>query len=275
MVASRSSGQRCLAGYEVSIERGTMMEKTVISRTAFISAAGVAMLSLAGCGASRQKEGSVGFNSDRPVKDKATSSTPSGGGTAATDSIANTSKDDAFDTWSKDCWDAHGNISLSALLELKGWQLQEFATQQGFKWDSASSMYLNSDRRGLSVCEINMDGSTPWLSEDEIGKLDKGGTGSRVMYTLIIGGYTSGEDVIKGFTVPVEDRAKVSTDSWIACVYGSNMARHVATIDPIESGDYRLDLITEDAIKTGVFTEGGGAPLITEYWIEKTGHELN
>ena len=48
-----------------------MMEKTVISRTAFISAAGVALLSLAGCGASRQKEGSVGFNSDRPVKDKA------------------------------------------------------------------------------------------------------------------------------------------------------------------------------------------------------------
>lgn len=53
------------------------------------------------------------------------------------------------------------------------------------------------------------------------------------------------------------------------------MARHVATIDPIESGDYRLDLITEDAIKTGVFTEGGGAPLIAEYWIEKTGRELN
>lgn len=42
----------------------------------------------------------------------------------------------------------------------------------------------------------------------------------------------------------------------------------------MENGDYRLDLITEEAIKTGRFTQGGGAPTIDEFWQEKTGRAL-
>ena len=52
------------------------------------------------------------------------------------------------------------------------------------------------------------------------------------------------------------------------------MARHVAMASPMENGDYRLDLITEEAIKTGTFTQGGGAPTIDEFWQEKTGRAL-
>ena len=43
---------------------------------------------------------------------------------------------------------------------------------------------------------------------------------------------------------------------------------------PMENDDYRLDLITEEAIKTGRFTQGGGAPTIDEFWQEKTGRAL-
>lgn len=45
------------------------MRETVISRTAFVAAAGTALPTLAGCGG-RQAQDTTGFNDDRPVKDK-------------------------------------------------------------------------------------------------------------------------------------------------------------------------------------------------------------
>lgn len=119
------------------------MRETVISRTAFVAAAGTALLTLAGCGG-QQAQDTTGFNDDRPVKDKMDAGSSSGdsgdaGGGADTDS----GSADAFDTWSDDCWDAHRNISIAALLELKGWQLQEFASQQGYTWQDALEMYEN------------------------------------------------------------------------------------------------------------------------------------
>ena len=241
--------------------KGTTMRETVISRTAFVAAAGTALLTLAGCGG-QQAQDTTGFNDDRPVKDKMDARSSSGdSGDAGSSSDADGGSTDAFDTWSDDCWDAHRNISIAALLELKGWQLQEFASQQGYTWQDALEMYENEAGRVLSVCNISKDGATEWLGEDEIGKLDKGGTGSTVMFTLQL-------------AVPVEDRAQITSGSWIACVYGSNMARHVAMVSPMENGDYRLDLITEEAIKTGTFTQGGGAPTIDEFWQEKTGRAL-
>lgn len=237
-------------GMVIKNGKGTMMRETVLSRTAFVAAAGTALLTLVGCGGQRTQD-ATGFNDDRPVKDKMDAGATSG-----------------------DSGDAHRNISIAALLELKGWQLQEFASQQGYTWQDALEMYEDEAGHVLSVCNISKDGATEWLGEDEIGKLDKGGTGSTVMFTLQLSGYSSCEDVIAGFSVPVEDRAQITSGSWVACVYGSNMARHVAMASPMENGDYRLDLITEEAIKTGRFTQGGGAPTIDEFWQEKTGRAL-
>ena len=113
------------------------------------------------------------------------------GATSGDSGDADSGSSDAFDTWSDDCWDAHRNISIAALLELKGWQLQEFASQQGYTWQDALEMYEDEAGHVLSVCNISKDGATEWLGEDEIGKLDKGGTGSTVMFTLQLSGYSS------------------------------------------------------------------------------------
>lgn len=263
-----------LLGIAIKNGKGTTMRETVLSRAAFVAAAGTTLLTLVGCGR-QQAQDATGFNEDRPVKDEMDAGSSSGDSSDADGGAdAGSSSTDAFDTWSDDCWDAYRNISIAALLELKGWQLQEFASQQGYTWQDALEMYENEAGRVLSVCNISKDGATEWLGEDEIGKLDKGGTGSTVMFTLQLAGYSSCEDVIAGFSVPVEDRAQITSSSWIACVYGSNMARHVAMVSPMENGDYRLDLITEEAVKTGTFTQGGGAPTIDEFWQEKTGRAL-
>ena len=247
-----------------------------MTRAAFLAAAGGMLCTLVGCGNQiSQAVGSAGFNDDRPVKDKGSTSDDAGSdASAASSTDTDSSSSDKFDTWSNDCWDAHGNISVAALLELKGWQLQEFATQQGFAWSDTLEAYQNGDGRVLSVSEVTRDGDTTWLHEDAIGALDKGGVGSAVMYTLQVGGYAGPEDAISGITVPVEDRAQISSGSWIACVYGSNMLRHIVMTSSLENGDVSLNLITEDAIKTGRFTQGGGAPTIKDFWLEKTGREL-
>lgn len=147
------------------------MRETVLSRTAFVAAAGTALLTLVGCGGQRTQD-ATGFNDDRPVKDKMDAGATSGdSGDADSDSGADSGSADAFDTWSDDCWDAHRNISIAALLELKGWQLQEFATQQGYTWQDALEMYEDEAGHVLSVCNISKDGATEWLGEDEIGRL--------------------------------------------------------------------------------------------------------
>lgn len=249
------------------------MRETVLSRTAFVAAAGTALLTLVGCGGQRTQD-ATGFNDDRPVKDKMDAGATSGdSGDADSGSGADSGSADAFDTWSDDCWDAHRNISIAALLELKGWQLQEFASQQGYTWQDALEMYEDEAGHVLSVCNISKDGAAEWLGEDEIGKLDKGGTGSTVMFTLQLSGYSSCEDVIAGF--PCRSR----TGRRLLRAHGSH-AYTVPTcaarcmVSPMENGDYRLDLITEEAIKTGRFTQGGGAPTIDEFWQEKTGRAL-
>ena len=100
------------------------MRETVLSRTAFVAAAGTALLTLVGCGGQRTQD-ATGFNDDRPVKNKMDA-----GATSGDSGDADSGSADAFDTWSDDCWDAHRNISIAALLELKGWQLQEFASDR-------------------------------------------------------------------------------------------------------------------------------------------------
>ena len=49
--------------------KGTMMRETVLSRAAFVAAAGTALLTLVGCGGQRTQD-ATGFNDDRPVKDR-------------------------------------------------------------------------------------------------------------------------------------------------------------------------------------------------------------
>ena len=118
-------------GMVIKNGKGTMMRETVLSRTAFVAAAGTTLLTLVGCGGQRTQD-ATGFNDDRPVKDKMDA-----GATSGDSGDADSGSADVFDTWSDDCWDAHRNISIAALLELKGWQLQEFASQQGYAWQDA------------------------------------------------------------------------------------------------------------------------------------------
>lgn len=79
------------------------MRETVLSRTAFVAAAGTALLTLVGCGGQRTQD-ATGFNDDRPVKDKMDAGATSGdSGDADSGSGADSGSADAFDTWSDDC----------------------------------------------------------------------------------------------------------------------------------------------------------------------------
>ena len=66
-----------LLGTVIKNGKGTTMRETVISRTAFVVAAGTALLTLVGCGG-QQAQDTTGFNDDRPVKDKMDAGSSSG-----------------------------------------------------------------------------------------------------------------------------------------------------------------------------------------------------
>ena len=66
-----------LLGIAIKNGKGTTMRETVLSRAAFVAAAGTTLLTLVGCGRQQAQE-ATGFNEDRPVKDKMDAGSSSG-----------------------------------------------------------------------------------------------------------------------------------------------------------------------------------------------------
>ena len=152
----------------------------------------------------------------------------------------------AFDTWSDDCVDDHGNVTVSALLGLKGWQLQTLLAQRGFSWNAEHGRYEDGEGRVFLAERYFKDGSDETLGEDEIGELDKGAAGSPVAYYLAVAGYLDGDD-------------------------DESMNRNFVMAAANDDGTVSIMVCNEDVARTGALTEGGGAPTVMDVWHEYFG----
>lgn len=79
--------------------------------------------------------------------------------TGSSDGSSTNTDAPAFDTWSDDCVDDHGNVTVSALLGLKGWQLQTLLSQRGFTWNAEYLRYEDGEGRVFLAERYFKDGS--------------------------------------------------------------------------------------------------------------------
>ena len=185
----------------------------------------------------------------------------------------------AFDTWSDDCVDDHGNVTVSALLGLKGWQLQTLLSQRGFTWNAEYMRYEDGEGRVFLAERYYKDGSDETLGEDQIGELDKGATGSPVAYYLAVDGYLGGEDdesmaLLKAVSgvggVSCEDYRYLDGILYVI-VYNESMNRNLVMAAANDDGTVSIMVCNEDVARTGALTEGGGAPTVKDVWHEYFG----
>ena len=185
----------------------------------------------------------------------------------------------AFDTWSDDCVDDHGNVTVSALLGLKGWQLQTLLSQRGFTWNAEYLRYEDGEGRVFLAERYFKDGSDETLGEDQIGELDKGAAGSPVAYYLAVDGYLGGEDdesmaLLKAVSgvggVSCEDYRYLDGVLY-AIVYNESMNRNFVMAAANDDGTVSIMVCNEDVARTGTLTEGGGAPTVMDVWHEYFG----
>lgn len=264
--------------------RRTWMD-ACMTRSAFLAAAAGAALSLAACGGRKGEEtpgdkaiaedaeAVAGAAGDDAGRDTGPDEVADENETVGSSGESPTSNEGDRATKSDDLVDKYGNPTLYALLNTDGELLQRLLSVLGFEWNEGIRMYM-AQGRAFAIKSIDKYGTTALLDADEIASLGTGGSGNSVYYTMNLLGYTDPETAMRGIAnVPVED-IEVGSSSVYACVHGSNMQRHIAEIYEAYSGSLVLDLITEDAIKKGAFTSGGGAPLVPDYWEEKTGRKL-
>lgn len=185
----------------------------------------------------------------------------------------------AFDTWSDDCVDDHGNVTVSALLGLKGWQLQTLLAQRGFSWNAEHRRYEDGEGRVFLAERYFKDGSDETLGEDEIGELDKGAAGSPVAYYLVAAGYLDGkDDESMALLKAVSGVGGVSCEDYryldgvlYAIVYNESMNRNFVMAAANDDGTVSIMVCNEDVARTGALTEGGGAPTVMDVWHEYFG----
>lgn len=208
------------------------------------------------------------------VDETDTTTTSTQNGSSTTTAPKNTGSNSSFDTWGEACVDQYGNVTVAAILGLRGWQLQTLLSQKEYVWDSSVNQYLGSDSRSLGVAKVNRNGDVNWLSEDEIGELYKGGTGSPVAYMDTVVGYNDPLLAIKGNGgLSVEDYEQ-GNGAFCAVVYDESLTRFLVMAAPNDDGSFDIAVYNDDAVKTGALGYGGGSPTIKDIWPSISGREL-
>lgn len=112
--------------------------------------------------------------------------------TAAGGDSASAGEASEFDTWGENCTDDRGNVTVEALLELKGWQLQTLLSQRGFTWNDQRTRYEDGQGRVVLAGFYAKGGDVNLLPEKWVGQLEKGAAGQPVAYYITLDGYLDG-----------------------------------------------------------------------------------
>lgn len=191
-----------------------------------------------------------------------TSSAKNSGTTTATPSSG-------YTTFADECLDANKGITMYSLCELKGWQLETLATQNGYKVvsnDTSMKLYRASD--GAAIVAANSSGA---LSESAFQALDKGASGSAVEYIVLAPYYDSLDSSLNSmFNCVKEDSQYFSDGSYGAVVYGPSMTSYLVFAGKTDSGVTYM-FYNKTALANGMVSYGS---TIDEVWKNMTGRAV-
>lgn len=161
-----------------------------------------------------------------------------------------------YGTWAKECTDKWNTPTVYAIMELKGWQLETMLQEMGYTWNKEDSCWFDGNTT-VTVYDQNFNP----LSDQEIAKLDKGGTGSAVIYVINTHNYPHCKSAYTGLAsgVMVSEDSEFTDDFAVGfgVVYGPSMKECLVELTNDEAGVSAI-IFNGDSLKAGVFDRAAG-----------------
>lgn len=167
--------------------------------------------------------------------------------------------DPALGTWADECLDRRGDVTVYALAELKGGQLNALLQQQDYTWDERNQMWVKED--GSAALVVSGADGKP-LASDAIGELDAGAAEGSVSYRIVTSGYSNAKkafDALAKKVMECEDVEYADTSA-VGVVSGPSQQR--CLVFASRSHDvFTVTMMGEDAVAAGLFDQVSGQEL--------------
>ena len=167
--------------------------------------------------------------------------------------------DPALGTWADECLDRRGDVTVYALAELKGGQLNALLQQQDYTWDERNRMWVKEDG-SAAVVDNGADGKP--LASDKISELDAGAVEGSASYRIVTSGYSNAKktfDALAKKVMECED-VEYADNSAVGVVHGPSLQRCLVFVS--KSHDvFTVTMLGEEGIKAGFFDQLSGQEL--------------
>ncbi len=151
--------------------------------------------------------------------------------------------------------DAYDNVSVCALLDAKGSQLEDLFEGKGYSWNDGYSGWL---RRSDGAALVVYNGRGTSLSEDAVDDLAAGGGSEPTVYLLSVAGYKGALPALKGATLcTINHSAQVGEYAYGIVTSPAGRKAFIVSI-PEEDGTYSLVTYNEAAVKSGMLKTSAG-----------------
>lgn len=171
-----------------------------------------------------------------------------------------------------ECTDEHGNITLYALTELKGWQVATLLDQQGYEWNDSANTWV----RMVDGAQFSAYKQTGAYTIDTYNEMNEKGGAIVAVGFNVVAGFKDPEAALKGNAkCVVEDSYFDGTDG-IAIFYGPSMKEYLALISQYSESTAQFMIFSKEAIGSGMAdqllgTHVGGS--FQEVWKTVTGQD--
>lgn len=173
---------------------------------------------------------------------------------AAAPSAASAQSSAGFD-FVDECIDEHGNISLYALTELKGWQVATLLDQQGYQWSDSNAAWTRPED-GAAFAAVKETGP---YTIDTYNEMNEKGGAIVAISTSVVAGYKDPQAALAGNAqCVVEDSYFDSDGSGIAIFYGPSMKEYLAIISPNSESTASFLIFSQEAVASGMADEALG-----------------
>lgn len=190
---------------------------------------------------------------------------------AALSAASQDASSSASSEFAAECVDEHGNITLYALTELTGVQLETLLTQQGYVWNEKNNWVRETDGADFaSVDEENV------VSRDAYAQMTEKGDAIRILAMNMVAGYESPEAALRGNAKCSVEDSFFDGDAGIAIFHGPSMKEYFAIITPSGENLATILVFSEESLSSGLADKYLGTEVghsLQEAWKNATGKE--
>lgn len=223
----------------------------------------LALVGLPACGSSGKT------SNDKPTS--TSTSTSNGGSGGSNTSSGSGGSSSGFD-FVDDCIDEHGNITLYALTDLKGWQLQTLLDQQGYEWNGKTCAWVRPED-GASFFAYKETGV---FTESDYAAANEAGGAIVAVGSNIVAGYKDAEAAYRSNVKCVTVDSYFANGEGLVIFYGPSMKEYLAFVTPYTESTMQILIFSQEAVGSGMLDEISGQQYggsFKEVWKTVTGRD--